>query len=292
MFLERRCHSKHLVYKISLHLLQYLCPLPSPASSNTRDYHSHLPKLYNDNADHYPLDHPISTMGLFNFLSDHTPPPLYQHGKLGEPGCHLSTVRPRNPDPSARESSNHRSNRGGLSKAEIFAMTSSLQAPNRRNSTGNAPGFGSALVGPQRGEEAMQELLGQMNERRSSHRSGASGNFPGLENRGINPGFFGQPNPKRTGRSRGSFMQGPMGMGESGGRGRGGGGRLDGVGNSHPAWNMDHVNGSAGAGSQRRRGPTGGLGNMGGFEAMGGIGFGRGGMDGFGGMGSRRGFPP
>jgi hypothetical protein len=55
---------------------------------------------------------------------------------------------------------------------------------------------------------------------------------------------------------------------------------------------MDHVNGSAGAGSQRRRGPTGGLGNMGGFEAMGGIGFGRGGMDGFGGMGSRRGFPP
>ncbi|CAN9109851.1 unnamed protein product [Alternaria alternata] len=229
-------------------------------------------------------------MGLFNFLRDDTPPPLYQHGKLGEPGCHLSTVRPRNPDPTARESSNYSSNRKGLFKAEMFPMTSSLQAPNRRNPTGNTSGFGSVVVGPQRGEEAMQELLGQMNERRSGHRSGASGNFPGPENRGINPGFFGQPNPRRTGRSRDSFMQGPMGMDRGGGGGGGGGGgaRLDGVGNSHPAWNMDHVNGSAGTGSQRGRGPTGGPGGMGGFEAMGGIGFGRGGMDGFGGTGRRR----
>ncbi|KAF7675829.1 hypothetical protein GT037_006548 [Alternaria burnsii] len=225
-------------------------------------------------------------MGLFNFLRDDTPPPLYQHGKLGEPGCHLSTVRPRNPDPSGRESSNHRSIRGGSSKAEIFAMTSSLQAPNRRNSTGNAPGFGSALVGLQRGDEVIQEFLGHMNERRSGHRSGASGNFPGPGNRGINPGFFGLPNPRRTGRSRDSFMQGPMGMGREGGGGGGGGGggvRLDGVGNSHPAWNMDHVNGSADTGSQRRRGQTGVSGGMGGFGAMRGIGFGGGGMDGFGG---------
>ncbi|CAN9144423.1 unnamed protein product [Alternaria alternata] len=214
-------------------------------------------------------DRSISTMGLFNFLRDDTPPPLYQHGKLGEPGCHLSTVRPRNPDPTARESSNYSSNRKGLFKAEMFPMTSSLQAPNRRNPTGNTSGFGSVVVGPQRGEEAMQELLGQMNERRSGHRSGASGNFPGPENRGINPGFFGQPNPRRTGRSRDSFMQGPMGMDRGGGGGGGGGARLDGVGNSHPAWNMDHVNGSAGTGSQRGRGPTGGPGGMGGFEAMG-----------------------
>jgi hypothetical protein len=199
-------------------------------------------------------------MGLFDFMKSYTPPPLYHHGEPGKEGEYLS------PFPSA----------GGGSRRVFHDSPRGQSGASGQSAAGPAEGENNIPHRPNRSWrddprpwDARELTVMEKVKRREAKYAHW---FEKMEAR--------QAHLDALGAGRGSAMQESLGLG--GGRGRGFG-RGHGVGNSHPAWNMDHIDGSGGAGGRGLGGPAGSAGGMGGMSS------GRGGMSGFRGMHSGRG---